>query len=399
MTETILHVQHSWGGGIQRWTSDFATADLAATHFVLESLSVRAAVGTGFLLRQLPEGTQVARWELQEPIVSAGWPSPEYAAILAEAVSRTKATRIVVSSLIGHGLDVLRRQEPITVVLHDYYPFCRAVHLSFFKGHACRICDEDMLQRCGAENPSSHRFRRETGAEWMSYRNKYLEEIANSDITFVAPSESVRRNLRQVWPTFPVDRVQVIPHGIRFAPAVLSADPTEILSGSKPRLIVLGSLTEMKGLSLLKACASGLGRQADILLLGSGKRGRRFRWRSAFTVVKEYENSELPERLAAFRPHAALFLSMVPETFSYTFSEASVFAIPSVAVRIGAFEDRIAHGVNGFLVGPDPSEILELLSKLFAKPEKLGAVRSALRDAPPPSIAAMVGAYRTLWTA
>ncbi len=83
-----LHVTHSWGGGVARWTETFIDADHAGVNFQLRAEGPETGAGCGqrlslYLGNRLQ--TPVASWWLQPPILSSAEEHPAYREILREA--------------------------------------------------------------------------------------------------------------------------------------------------------------------------------------------------------------------------------------------------------------------------------------------------------------------------
>ena len=135
---------------------------------------------------------------------------------------------------------------------------------------------------------------------------------------------------------------------------------------------------------------------ADVLLLGSGLEGQHFADDERVQLIERYDPDELSGIMRSFQPHLGLLLSDYPETFSYTLDELMVLGIPPVAVRLGAFADRIRENENGFLVDNDAQSLVEMLKSLDADRKRLARVRKVLEAAPPRTEADMVRDYERL---
>ena len=64
----------------------------------------------------------IARWWLRPAIRSTAIRHEQYASILARIGQRYGIGRLIVSSLVGHSLDIYDSQLPCIQVLHDFYP-------------------------------------------------------------------------------------------------------------------------------------------------------------------------------------------------------------------------------------------------------------------------------------
>lgn len=387
-----LHIAHSWGGGLGRWVEDYCEADHARWNLVLRSIGTWGAFGQRIALYRSHQMDRPLRdWLLDMPIGSIAITHIQYRRILDEIVRDFSIDAIIVSSLIGHSLDVLDTHLPTTVVAHDYTPFCAALSIRF--DGMCTRCDTSRLKDCFALNPLN-RFFQDAGAQyWEAMRKHYVTQLRQSHIRIVAPSASVGRHLGQLVPTLSNTAVEIIPHGMDFPSCPAWQPPAE----GRLQLVVLGSMAAQKGADILAASLPMLQEFADVHLLGCGEEGARFKdVLGADRIMPRYERDELPQLVATIRPHVGLLLSVVPETFSYTLSELWALGVPPVATRLGGFADRIDEGASGFLIEPDATALLQRLRALDANRSGLLAVSERLRAMPVRTREQMVADYHRL---
>ena len=266
---------------------------------------------------------------------------------------------LLISSFIGHAMDLLGIPLPKVVVCHDYYPFCPALNVTF--GGICRTCEHEEIAACVVKNPNNRFFRNVPALECLALRSRFLAEMCRHEVPLIAPSESVRLNYTRLAPELE-GLFQVIPHGTR---PLWDAPPRRTVDEERPlRILVLGSLAPHKGLDLLRQTLPDLRRFAEIFIVGCGEFGHEFEGQTSVSVIPQYQRADLPLIVERLSPDIGLALSVVPETFSYTLQELLESAIPVVATRIGSFVDRIRDGENGFLVEPTAVEVVSLLSRI-----------------------------------
>ena len=385
-----LHLLHSWGGGLQRWVRSFAAADRGGRNLVLCSVGTLDAYGLEMALWDAGSGEELRRWALQEPICEIALHNPEYAAILESLVAELGVEHLYVGSLIGQSLDALDTGVPTTLVHHDFFPFCPGLNLFF--GGTCRACTAGDLERCLASNPCSHLFRNNPAGYWLRVRERYFELLAAHDPAHVCPLPWVRDALAAVDARFAGLRLEVIEHGIDMPRA-------NCFGGGgwrrRLRLVHLGRVNEYKGLPSLRALLPRLRLIADVTLLGAGEGGKEFVGMAGVEVVPDYEPSELGGWLQRLRPDAALFLSAVPETYSFTLTEAFLHGIPVLGHRLGAFAARVEHRRSGLLFDTDE----ECLAQLLAVDRSRSLLRQMarrIRHLPRRNAADMVSDYHRL---
>ncbi len=392
-----LHIGHSWGGGLGRWMEDFIAADTDHNHLVLRSIGDLSAFGQKIALYHSTEmGVPVRSWTLSEPIMSIAQSSYEYSRLLHEIVDDYGVESLVVSSLIGHSLDLLRSALPTTFVLHDFFPFCPALYATF--GSSCQSCTAGELRECAVRNPLHSFFRFETDVHWLAVRASFVELLASDAICAIAPTQSVADRYRQLEPRLREKTIHIVPHGLdqQLSTSLKSVSLRRTVDGERLRLVVLGRLTAEKGGDLLAEIIGSISAFADVWLLGAGESGERFENLPCVTVVSSYHKTELAELLQQVNPDLGLLLSIVPETFSYTLSELWAAGIPVLATRLGAFSDRIVDGGNGWLSDIQPRAVLDKLRWLDGNRVEIDRVGDALRRQEIRSAEAMTADYSAL---
>lgn len=381
-----LHVVHSWGGGLGRWVDDYITADTQRTNLVLRSIGIPGVFGERLDLCTHYHAHQPLRsWVLNYPIRTTALVHLQYAAILQSVIEDFAVQGLVVSSLIGHSLDVLHTDLPTVQVLHDYHPFCPALNVWFEQ--PCRSCSSSRLDECFARNPTNRYFTTSSAADWLPLRHAWLDLVGTGKIRLVAPSASVRMHLRELVPEIPATAFIVIPHGIAW-PATDNTVASEETATAphidyRPlRIVIPGRLSIEKGRDLLEQLLPTLCKLGEIHLLGCGETGQRFAAHPNVTVTPHYPLEELPERLRTMNPDLGLLLSRVPETFGYTLSELQAAAIPVLATAIGSYNDRIEDGVSGFLAPPEAEALRQRLLALNENRALLQTVKRHLTTLP-----------------
>ena len=320
-------------------------------------------------------------WVLGSPIDHTVDSHPEVQAVVAELMVRFGVTQVVVSSLIGHGLDVLRTGLPTTVVCHDHHPFCVALYAHFpAEGGECRQCDAGRLARCLSHNPGHRFFPTATAPQWLALRQAFVRTLLATRPTLVAPVPSVRARWQSQMPELLGLDWQVIGHGLDRPACPTAAPPTLPAGGQRWRLVVVGRLSEEKGLALLQALGPALAARVEWTLLGCGEGDVAFTAGAPVHRVPHFQAHELPALLGASRSHVGLVLSQVPETFSFVLSELWACGVPVLASRMGALADRVEHGVNGWLVAPEAEPVRLQLQWLMDSPEGQAAWATVLQN-------------------
>ena len=370
-----LHVIHDLGGGSAKWLRDFVAADGERTNLVLRSLTHDDSAGGGIaLFASATAEVPLKTWTFEVPIAAVVCSHAEYRTALAEILTEFSVGGLLVSSFIGHSLDLLDSGLPAIVVNHDYFPYCPAINLYFEA--PCVSCNGQRIAQCHRENARFNPFLGFTAEDRIQVRERYLELVARPAVTMVVPSRSVADNLLRLDSRFVRASFVTIAHGygnpLRRLPGV------EPAAGERLRILVLGQLSVPKGVELLQAALPGLVAFADLYLVGARELGETFKYEPHVSVLSEYEIGDLPIHVANVNPHVGLLASVVPETFSYALSELMMLGVPVVATRTGSFAERVRHGENGFLFEADAEALVRAVRAVDADRAGLAAVRARL---------------------
>ncbi|MBL8518127.1 MAG: hypothetical protein JNM76_14290 [Betaproteobacteria bacterium] len=372
----ILHLLHSWGGGIQKWVDDFCAADAGRIHLLLQTVQVGDRGTQRMRLRIAgTQGSSLREWDLAAPIRSIEPSSLEYERALKAIIRNYSVDGLVVSSLIGHALTALDQELPTCVVLHDYLPICQNIY-PYFDGECARCTVQD-LARCQTQNSLNTEFKHVPARDWHALRNRHVELLLERRPQVIAPNRSVVGTLRKLDFRFEQLDIRVIPNGI---PATRWG---QVVSGRRTgrplRMVVLGRLNALKGEGLLRQLLAEGREDIEIILLGCGPAGEALAQAYSLQCIPEYRPEDLGGELERIAPDAGLLLSSFQETYSYTLSELFVAAVPPVATRLGAFADRVVDGENGFLFDPNLQSLNGVLNRLVDDDAALESVRTRLR--------------------
>ena len=393
--KVILHISHSWGGGLARWISDYAAADSSNLHLILKSIGDWDASGKSHkLFDSRDENNPLKSWLLTTPIISSSTGSYEYGNILNEIIAQHAVSAIFVSTLIGHSLDVYTAGLPSLHVLHDFYPWCPPLYATW--DTPCESCNSRRLTECLDANPAHRFFTDQTPRNFLSFRTAFIATVASEDVSLIAPTPSVKKRWLQLAGNLDPARISVIPHGLNKA-TLSEFERNKWNTGTTlKKIVILGKLSAAKGEGILRSALPALLEKYEVALLGCGDTAIAPRKHKNLTLVPDYDAHNLPQLLGELQPDCGLLLSTVPETFSYTLSELHAAGIPTIATRLGAFADRIEDGVNGWLIEPSATALLELIKDLETTPDRLHSARLTILAAPQQSASDMVRAYTDL---
>ncbi|HLX23753.1 MAG TPA: glycosyltransferase [Usitatibacter sp.] len=324
---SILFVTHRWGGGVERHVNDLAR--LLAPD--CEVLSLRPEANAIVSLAWMREGEEFEAWF----DTSIDW-AECVALLLALGISRVHFHHV-------HGLprEVLELPRlldtPSDVTVHDHYPICPQYHLSDETGRYCGEPDTKGCNDCIARRPS------QWGLDIVAWRHLFHDVLGKADRVIVPSSDLGARLLRY----FPDVATVHLPHPETYEPIP-----------ARHKIALLGSIAPIKGLRALEACAKdAAARGLPLHFHVIGHVGLPLEtWPDLpLTIGGSFPDGKLAELIALERPDAFLFLSQVPETYSYTLTAAMQTGLPIVSTLVGALPERLRNYRAHALVAPDAS--------------------------------------------
>ncbi|TVR98489.1 MAG: glycosyltransferase [Wenzhouxiangellaceae bacterium] len=390
-----LHVSHAWGGGIARWIADQCRHDKDGLHLVLVAAGNPDGQehGQRLCLYALgPGGARLADWVLEPPIADTALKHAQYADLLDAVLARYRVGRVLVSSLIGHSLDCLRTGLPTGQVLHDFYPASPVLDIDpqlFVRADSGFDVAAALATQSG-----SGLFSNRSPGHWQAIREGWLETVTEQQLQLIAPTRHVAARWAYLFPGRLDGRIEVVAHGQPPIPEAQAVSLPAPPAGRPLSLVVIGRLSEGKGLGLLEQALPELTRMARLTLIGAGKRAEALFGRRGVDIVIDYQADQLPELLAVVRPHAVLFLSTVPETWNYVLSEIRQLGLVPIATRVGSFVERIRDRQDGILFEPLAEDLVATVRKLAQAPEQLARLAGKAR--PEPSLSDSLARYREL---
>jgi 2-polyprenyl-3-methyl-5-hydroxy-6-metoxy-1,4-benzoquinol methylase/glycosyltransferase involved in cell wall biosynthesis len=292
---------------------------------------------------------------------------------LFDALSLSNAKNIIVNSMYGY-LDLKEAiakitslakslNIPLDVKMHDFYAVCPSPHLLDFEGKYCGIpenlskCDLCVKKNLGWYHswyPLENRPTRVS--EWRKSFNDLFE--AATTITFF--DQSSIAILSRAF-SFDPSKARILPHSVEY----FHCENTIAAKGPL-HIATLGTLSIPKGGNVVNALYQHINAanlKIPVTVLGASV----IELANGIKVYGSYENSDLPNIIKEEKINLIFISSIIPETFSYTISEAMKMRLPIVAFDIGAQGNRVKQYVLGKTVPADssPEVILEAMQSVL----------------------------------
>jgi GT2 family glycosyltransferase/glycosyltransferase involved in cell wall biosynthesis len=387
----ILYVVHGGGGGT-------IMTNLDLMHGVSEEyqpllLSTR---GESIRLYNGIDNELLRRITLKDRIQPGDFESAEYRDVVGGLIASYGVEIVHIRHLQRHTFDLPSIAKsldlPVLLSFHDFYYCCPTVHLLDERDQFCGgICTPGQGQ---CRTPRWFIGTPHLKHGWVKvWQQRSSEMFKNVDV-FVTTSPSAVSVYREVFPELREARFEVIEHGRDLdQQASLAEFPSP---GQPARVLLLGHVEVHKGAGLV----------ADLQRLDRERQALEFHLLGNLTdevtldVVDHgtYRREELAQRLAEIRPAAVALLTIWPETYSHTLTEAWSAGIPVVASRLGALGERIdRHGGGWALDISNPEQIYEFLLNLFSDRDRWEAERGKARVAGFRSVNEMSSDYLRLY--
>jgi len=288
-------------------------------------------------------------WQLQS--VSSGYSMiyqyPDDYTQLLNDLSELGISQIHFHQTLGFPKQIWQLTEQLNVpyyfTAHDFMPLCPRINLIDETGYYCHTSQLDVnkCQRCvtlnGTDNKEAEQHLREFDESVESWREYYQNILQQADQVFF-PSKSTATIYQQ---HFALPNAQVKPH------------PEESFTITAPihtehkkfAVAIIGAIGDHKGYQLLLNCAKNALKEdlpLHFVVVGYTRDNLPLAKLDNVTITGEYKDAtELTAFLHKHPCQLAAFLSVWPETFCYTLTEALRHNLYPVSLNYGAVAERL----------------------------------------------------------
>ncbi len=266
---------------------------------------------------------------------------------------------------------------PSTMTIYDYFPVCTNFNLLDYNRRFCHIEDRgiaacDICLNAMYGYPSSSQERRRV----------FQERVFDACDALISISRDTLARCAKIFPHARlVEKSLVIDLPVPYDPPANYDSPRR---WQKPyKVISFGNFTHSKGADVMIRAFNQL-RTAPFEFHLYGRMDEAYPGIfQALQMPNVYVHREfLPGTLQAALEESALSLhiSIWPETFCITVAEAMHFGVVPIVSEVGAPDERITHGVNGFKIAvDDPGALVDLLNQIANYPDSLQACYENVR--------------------
>lgn len=295
------------------------------------------------------EWKEVERHDLAAPIDPVSHRSEQYDRILADILHRYGIELVHLRHVGWHSLGAIEMPRqyglPVLFSFHDYYTVCPSIKLLDDNWNYCAGTCSRGRGQCEVELWPS--------AEMPPIKNRYVKDwqsqfdsVLRRCNHFITTSEAARTVLVQNYDWLQDADFSTIPHGRNLE---FSNQAAEFEHDTPLKILVLGNINEAKGNRVYREIAAKYpDGNFEFHFLG--------KWRGSaiddprFIYHGPYARDALADLVANIRPHAAAILSIWPETWCHTLTEAWSLGLPVFGFNIGAVGDRLQSTGAGWLI-------------------------------------------------
>lgn len=252
------------------------------------------------------------------------------------------------------GVELHAQGFPLVVSVHDFGLFCSRPHL-LERPHG-RFChysqDATRCTQCLQQDWIVE-------ADYQQRRRQAAQSLLRAADAVVFPSMFLRNRFRSLFEDLDTQRQHVLePFSLGSA-----AEPRPLLRGSRRRKLLrvafVGRVEHYKGSRIFERIVESLEEFPRFRwhVLGSGDRNTLLRLRHRGVRIRGYyRQGSLPKLLQHLDIDLVLLLSIVPESFGLTLSEAQRAGAPVLAFDHGALGQRLRQEGGGWLIPPPREE-------------------------------------------
>jgi GT2 family glycosyltransferase len=333
----MLFVSHRYGGGIAVHVEEMARrlAEKDCHVLILEANADHCGTAT---IRNLTLGTRSI------------YSLPREADVLVDDLRACGIWHIHFHQVMGSARWAALPAEldcAYDVTVHDYSFFCPRIDLIDDRRQYCGEPAVAVCERCislnGPHQELAGAFRRQGSmAAWLDLHGRLLAGARRAFVPSRDTAARMERHLADIDYTVRPHPEQMQTVAVRRPASVGAA-----------RVAIVGAIGPHKGYDLLIACARDALKQGLPLqfhIFGYTVDDAPLRQLANVRLIGEYTRADLPRLVAKNPCDVALFLSIWPETYCYALSDAYAAGLYPLALRFGAFEERLEASHVGTLL-------------------------------------------------
>lgn len=225
------------------------------------------------------------------------------------------------------------------VTLHDYYTICPRANLMSYEDEYCG--DQSSYEKCNqclkslGVHSASRLSMKTFGDDIKIWRQYFFDKLVNARRVIV-PSVDMRDRVLRFMN---LKNIKVAPHPERSGKYEVNIRSEY----HKINIGFLGAIGSHKGLKIIKNLCRYIKsnkEDVDISIIGYTSDDSFFVDYDFVTIAGKYQSEDLPKLISESQIDVIFVSSIIPETYSYAYTEAVRSGLPIVAYNLGAIPER-----------------------------------------------------------
>ncbi|CAE6795155.1 hypothetical protein R75461_06462 [Paraburkholderia nemoris] len=264
---------------------------------------------------------------------------------------------------------------PTAFTAHDFFPVCHEFNLLSFKNEFCGAPDVPLSQ-CDVCLWQKH----EIAPGSQAQRRMFWDNVLRHIDLLVFNTDGTQRTYSQMYPSV---RLHASAHVL---PVPILDGPVRSLQRvvTPLKVALLGNVTHQKGGDVLcRALPLLQGAPVEFHVFGRvdgnySQLGDRRRFPNVVVHGQYAVDAPPPELLEC---DVSIHVSVWPETYCLTLSEAWQLGLVPIVTDIGALGERVTHLVNGIKIAPNKEgQLVDAIRRLIDEPALLNVLRARITE-------------------
>ena len=364
----ILYVIHEGGGGTPHTNEDTINHVKNELDCFILTSNTKEVKLYGYLYNEIKK---IYSWSIKSKWSAKEFYNSEFRDIYFNVLVELKIDVVHIQHLVKHTFDLPEVASslkiPIIISFHDFYYICPSYHLLDDNTDYCAgQCTPEQEQcKVPIEELKDIPQLKEFVNRWRNEAFKILSKANN----LIAPSEVVKQLYVSVYPELSEKEFIVIEHGRDFKPVI--GQFYEIPSKNEPvKILIPGNINIAKGGELIrKIKEQDKNSRLEFHFIGALQ-----------TILKledygvyhgPYKREDFNDLVKKIKPSFIGILSVCPETYCHTLSEAWSCGVPVLTTKLGAQEERVnKNGGGWFIDHKDPSKAYNEIIRIANSPKE-----------------------------
>lgn len=296
--------------------------------------------------------------------------SSDYEKMVDRIINEYGISYVHIHHLMGHCFSIVnackRRNIKYSVTLHDYYLIEAEVGV--------------VEKEVGSKNAGIVDL-----VEWR----KNSERLLRAAMDVFAPSVYVKNVFQEF---FKLNKIKVIEHGVDLKKVEKTWKLNTVWN-----IAFVGVMCKHKGIEILDGLVKNAPSNMKIHLFGALPEKKKYGKRLINHGL--YERADLPRLFKENEIDLVCIMSLWPETYSYTATEAIASGIPVVSFDLGAIKERLEENNLGFTVPytKDGAVVSREICKILSNEKKYEEVVRAISEYEVKTVSEMGDEYRKIY--